>query len=346
MKKFLWIPVIFLLCSCGGGKIRGFVEPTDGDRARIRMVGNAFSVYAIPGRSCINRRTPGAGPVPVFGFYFYAKAGEPITLVVGGPGHITGTKNVCSSNDRRECDFDANGVHYCYDVFEGGECYDVDIIQYCSTGVTFIPEKDVDYEAAYSEKSWENCDVDVYPIGAHQGELVNVRTAPQRCPRASAIPALEAFANERYFLQTPAMLDPSAPISDEIRNSCSLGKRLGNYTQSAIRRYLHSIQSVSSPEEAGTDKVIQLTIISAHGTAGSILSGAKSISIRVDILKEGVTVSSTILNRSTQGRLFGRGMFGETLCTALDRVTASLGRDVAGWLLRNQQPNLLNQPQK
>ena len=197
MKKFLWIPVIFLLCSCGIGRV--FVEPTDGDRARIRTVGTSW-VYAIPGRRCINLRTPGAGFVE-FPYHdrllgmppgstskerraeFYVKAGDPITLVMRGPSHYIGDEEVCLNNLSKwewECDAAGNcGYVYNYDYYDysgGGSCSFEPKYEHCRTAVTFIPEKDVDYEVVYSEESWSSCKVDVYPIGAHQGEQVNVRT--------------------------------------------------------------------------------------------------------------------------------------------------------------------------
>ena len=139
-----------------------------------------------------------------------------------------------------------------------------------------------------------------------------------------------AFANERLFLQIPAMLDPSAPIPTAVKNECALEMLLGNYALSAIGQRIGSVQSVSAPEQAGVDKVVQLTIISAHGFGGGGWSGSKSASIRVDIKKEGTIVGSTVLTRSSLGTV---GMFGGT-CALFDRIARALGKDVAVWLSR------------
>jgi hypothetical protein len=143
--------------------------------------------------------------------------------------------------------------------------------------------------------------------------------------------SLTASANEPLFLQVPAKLDPSAPIPDAVRNECALEMLLGNYAQSAIDRRIGSVQSVTATEQAGVEKIIQLTIISVHGFGGGAWSGSKSMSIRADIKKEGVTVGSNVFTRSSRGGAFG-GFSGT--CAILERVAVALGKDVAAWLSR------------
>jgi len=147
---------------------------------------------------------------------------------------------------------------------------------------------------------------------------------------ALAIP-VAASANERLFLQIPAMLDPSAPIPAAVKNECSLEMLVGNYALSAIGQRIGSVQSVSALEQAGDGKLVQLTIISAHGVGGGAWTGSKSMSIRVDIRKEGAAIGSTVLTRSSGGGAFG-GVMGT--CAILDRVARALGKDVAVWLSR------------
>jgi hypothetical protein len=151
---------------------------------------------------------------------------------------------------------------------------------------------------------------------------------------ALAIPVAKS-ANERIFLQIPAILDPSAPIPVAVKNECALEMLLGSYALSAMNQRIGSVQSVSEPEHAGADKIVLLTIISAHGIGGGMWTGSKSISIRVDIRKEGVTVGSTVLTRSTRG-----GAYGGTACGSLDRVARALGKDVAVWLSRESAAQL------
>ena len=142
---------------------------------------------------------------------------------------------------------------------------------------------------------------------------------------------LAASANERLFLQIPAKLAPSASIPTAVKKECRLEMLLGNYALSAINQRIGSVQSVSAPKQAGTNKIVQLTIISAHGAGGGAWSGPKSMSIRVDVRKGGIIVDSTVLTRSSGGGAFG-GFKGT--CAILDRVAKALGKDVAVWLSR------------
>jgi hypothetical protein len=148
---------------------------------------------------------------------------------------------------------------------------------------------------------------------------------------SALITPLAASANERLFLQVPAMLDSSAPIPAAVRNECALEMLLGNYALSAISRRIGSVQSVTAPEQAGIDKIVQLTIIAVHGFGGGAWSGSKSMSVRADIIKGGSIVGTTVLTRSSRGGAFG-GFSGT--CAILDRVAGALGKDVATWLSR------------
>ncbi|MCL2643938.1 MAG: hypothetical protein FWD51_00575, partial [Betaproteobacteria bacterium] len=109
-------------------------------------------------------------------------------------------------------------------------------------------------------------------------------------------------------------------------NECSLEMLLGNYALSEIEKRVGPVQSVSAPEQAGTDKLVQLTIISVFGPGGGAWSGRKSMSIRVDISKGGAAVGSTVLSRSTGG--------GMGTCAMLGRTAKALGKDTAVWLSR------------
>jgi hypothetical protein len=192
MKRFLWIPVAFLLSSCASDPL--FIEPADGDRARVRLV-EGVSVYAVPGKDCIDKRMPGAGYVlksargrslgmppgltsKATKAEFYVEAGNPISLVVEGAGVFMGYETVCPPTYDLNCSLDGNNCEWVEGV---SDCFDAAVYKSCSTAVSFVPEKDVDYEAVYSEESVYSCNVDVYPIGVHQGEVVRVNAPEKSC---------------------------------------------------------------------------------------------------------------------------------------------------------------------
>jgi hypothetical protein len=147
---------------------------------------------------------------------------------------------------------------------------------------------------------------------------------------------ISSAANERFFLQVPVKTDPSAPITAKVRSECALEMLLENYALSGMGQRGLAVESVAAPEQAGANKIIELTILSAYGFGGGSWSGPKSMSVRVDVKKEGAVLSSTVLTRASRGGVFG-GMIGT--CAILDRVASVLGKDLALWLTRGSVPH-------
>lgn len=50
-------------CAGIGTQFRPVAEPTDGARARLRVIGGGAFIKAVPGKSCIDWSSPGAGTV-------------------------------------------------------------------------------------------------------------------------------------------------------------------------------------------------------------------------------------------------------------------------------------------
>jgi hypothetical protein len=143
---------------------------------------------------------------------------------------------------------------------------------------------------------------------------------------------LAASAGEHVVVQLPVMVDPLAPMPKAVKSECAVETDLGVSTMAEIaKRVDPSVQSVASPDQAGNDKLVQLTILSVQGAGGGAWSGSKSITMRAEIQKGGAKIASTILTRATNGGAFG-GFKGT--CTMLERVTNALGKDVAVWLAR------------
>ena len=145
---------------------------------------------------------------------------------------------------------------------------------------------------------------------------------------AALLTPLCAAASDRLFLQLPVMVDQSAPIPNAVKAECGVEMLLGNHALSSLSRSNGQVQTVEGPGQAGTGKLIQLTIISVHGYGGGSWSGPKSISLRADLKQNGETLSTTVLNRSSTGGFFG-GIKGT--CDILNRVAVALGKDLARW---------------
>lgn len=142
---------------------------------------------------------------------------------------------------------------------------------------------------------------------------------------------LSASADDRVFVQVPAMIAPEALIPNAVRSQCAVDRLVGNYALSAVGKRFPSAQSAAAPDQAGGATFVQLTVVSVVGFGGGSWSGPKAMAIRAEILKGGTVVGSTLLTRSSSGGVFG-GFKGT--CSILDRVAGALGKDVAAWMAR------------
>jgi hypothetical protein len=160
-------------------------------------------------------------------------------------------------------------------------------------------------------------------------------------PRGVAVTPIAASENGHLFVQTPAILDPSVSIPAAAKTECSVETLLGNYALSEIERRVGSAQFVTAPEQSGSGKLVQLTIISVQGYEGGAWGASKSMSVRVDVRKEGTTIGSTVLTRRFRGGAF-KGAYGT--CESINRIAVALGKDVAVWLSRESatQPTKSN----
>lgn len=142
---------------------------------------------------------------------------------------------------------------------------------------------------------------------------------------------LSATADDRVFVQVPATIAREAWIPNAVRSQCAVDTLVGNYALSAVGKRFPSAQPATAPDQAGGATFVQLTVFSVIGFGGGSWSGAKSMGIRVEILKGGTVVRSTSFTRSSNGGVFG-GFKGT--CSILDRVAGALGKDVAAWMAR------------
>lgn len=153
---------------------------------------------------------------------------------------------------------------------------------------------------------------------------------------------LTAAADERIFVQVPAMIDAAAPIPEAVRKECGVEMLIGSHALSAISRRNKDVQAVAAPEQAGDGKLVRLTVVAAFGHGGGAWSGPKQMTIRADLVKGGATLGSTLLTRASSRGSFGAMGFGT--CNILNRVATALGKDVAVWLAKGALNNTADVP--
>ena len=138
-----------------------------------------------------------------------------------------------------------------------------------------------------------------------------------------------APAAEPILVQVPAVFDPQAPVGDAVRAECAVDMLLGNFVYDRVRARFPESASVKQATATGTEKVLYVTILSVHAAGGGAWSGRKSMAVRADLLQAGKVIATTVKERRSGGGAFGGSM---GTCAILERVTAALGADIAGWL--------------
>ena len=145
--------------------------------------------------------------------------------------------------------------------------------------------------------------------------------------------ALPAVADERLFLQVPALIDAAAPIPEAVRKECALETLMASEALAAIGKRMGAVQAIEMAEQAGDAPRVELTIMAAFGEGGGGITGPKSMTIRANLKKGGVTLATTLLTRESSRGFMG-GMLTGT-CSVFNRISAALGKDVALWLSRD-----------
>jgi hypothetical protein len=138
-----------------------------------------------------------------------------------------------------------------------------------------------------------------------------------------------AHGTERLLVQVPAALDPAAPIARAVRAECGVEMLVGNHVFAQVGQRWPGAESVAGPGNAGSAKLLRVTLLSVMGTGGGAWSGSKSMTVRADLVQNGRTLQSTVLTRQSGGGVFG-GMKGT--CAIMERIAVTLGKDVAAWL--------------
>jgi hypothetical protein len=138
-----------------------------------------------------------------------------------------------------------------------------------------------------------------------------------------------AQAAERIVM-SPVALAPNASIGENIKRECGVeGVVSKEVSQRVSERFPLAEQSQAPDQDDGETLVLKVTILAVSGFGGGSWSGAKSMAIQADVLRNGAIGASHMLSRSSKGGVFG-GMSGT--CAIMDRIAVALGRDVAAWL--------------
>jgi hypothetical protein len=140
-------------------------------------------------------------------------------------------------------------------------------------------------------------------------------------------PALHA--DDKLFVQVPALLDSNAPIAEAVKRDCRVEALVGDQVFQRVKERFPGAEQVSDPSKSGSDRTLKLTITGVLGAGGGAWSGSKAITVRAEVIQNAKTIANTTLTRQSGGGAFG-GLKGT--CAIMERIAVALGRDVAAWL--------------
>lgn len=139
------------------------------------------------------------------------------------------------------------------------------------------------------------------------------------CAAASA-----GHAQETLFVQVPAVLDDGAPIAQAVQRECNVESTMGHQIFSAVQKtYSGPIQMAADPG----GRALRLTILGVTGVGPGPWSGAKTISLRADLMQGDTVATSQVFNKAVGGGGRIRGA-----CQLFEIIATRLARDVSLWL--------------
>ena len=141
----------------------------------------------------------------------------------------------------------------------------------------------------------------------------------------AALASSGAFAEDKLFVQSPAVLDANAGVGDAIQRECALEATTTNWVMDALGGKAQRLERVSGEQ----GKVLKLTIVNVAGASGGAWSGAKSMTVQAELVESGKVIGTTVKSRSSSGGAFGGY---KSTCAIFGRVMKTLGSDIAGWV--------------
>ncbi|TDM05739.1 MAG: hypothetical protein C4K60_13545 [Ideonella sp. MAG2] len=135
-----------------------------------------------------------------------------------------------------------------------------------------------------------------------------------------------AFAQNALNVLTPISYVEGVAPPDKVKAECSVE----SYLQTALETNLSKKNVVTFTNTAPpAGRLLRVQILNIDAVGGGGWTGAKSLSIRVELSADGTVMRKTAFTRSSRGG-FGGAFVGT--CSMLNRAAEALGKDVAKWM--------------
>jgi hypothetical protein len=136
----------------------------------------------------------------------------------------------------------------------------------------------------------------------------------------------------------PLLVSPSASygtaVADNIKTECALGEAQSKYVLDALAAAGIPAQAAGADAVPAKGRFLQLRIESAISAGNAFTGHRKQVTTSAHLFLDGREIAQTTQSRDSGGGAFG-GYKGS--CSVLRRCTATLGKDIAGWLKTQPQ---------
>ena len=141
--------------------------------------------------------------------------------------------------------------------------------------------------------------------------------------------AVSGTALAESVLHMPSKVDfaESAVVPQAVQTECALPFKMAQFIEQYSLNHFDHVKTVEAAPAKG--QYLKVEIAHVEGAGGGAWSGAKSVTLRGSLIKDGKPGASFMARRVSGGGAFG-GFKGT--CDILGRNLQTLGQDVANWL--------------
>ncbi len=142
--------------------------------------------------------------------------------------------------------------------------------------------------------------------------------------------ATSVFAQEKIYVQNPAVFIEGDSINDAVRQECGIEHYLGTLTFQFVSGFTGNAVSTSEKTPPDNAAMVGLSILSVRGNAGTGITGAKGLTVRADYIVDGKVMATKTLSISSRGGVF-TGMYKGT-CRILEQDVDVIAKQIARWV--------------
>jgi len=157
--------------------------------------------------------------------------------------------------------------------------------------------------------------------------------------RAAMAPALVAscMCPAAHAAEPPVNLVAiTAPVelasfvaSSNLAKECAIGQMIGDRVLEELKRSYPQVSAVATlPTLTGEQRALRLSVIDMFGLGGGGWSGAKSMTVRVEVVSPAGMVARHDFHRATKSLM---GMVSGT-CLMMEKIATTIGVDIGKWL--------------